>query len=178
MNQSQPGLWVTDPAAYRAKMDQLLGDRDPLDVLSATPDAVSRIAAEQPVAKMRSRPFPGKWTPNEIIGHLTDAEWVFGFRLRLILCEREPTIVGMDHDLWASGLHHNDADPGELVAMFSGLRRYNVPLWRRMTPADLKRTGRHNERGVESLGTMLRMAAGHDLSHIDQIQRYLEAASS
>jgi len=178
MTQSQPGLWVTDPAAYRTKMDDLLGDREPLDVLSETPDTLSRIVAGQPVEKMRARPFPGKWTPNEILGHLTDAEWVFGFRMRLILCEPEPTIIGMDQDLWVSQLRHNDTDPSDLVAMFSGLRGYNLPLWRRMTPADLERTGRHNERGVERLRTMLRMAAGHDLSHIDQIRRYLEAASS
>jgi hypothetical protein len=178
MTQSQPGLWITDPEAYRAKMDRLLGDRDPLDVLSETPDSLSRIVADQPAGKMRSRPFPGKWTPSEILGHLTDAEWVFGFRMRLILCEQEPTIVGMDQDLWVSGLRHNDPDPSDLVAMFSGLRRYNLPLWRRMTSADLERSGRHNERGIESLGTMLRMCAGHDLSHIDQIRRYLEAAPS
>ena len=34
----------------------------------------------------------------------------------------------------------------------------------------------HDERGPESLDTMLRMYAAHDLHHIDQINRYLEAA--
>jgi hypothetical protein len=33
----------------------------------------------------------------------------------------------------------------------------------------------HNERGPESLGLMLCMNAGHDLSHIDQLTRYLAA---
>jgi hypothetical protein len=33
--------------------------------------------------------------------------------------------------------------------------------------------GRHNERGAESLAVMLRMQAGHDLSHLNQIDRYL-----
>jgi hypothetical protein len=36
---------------------------------------------------LRARPFEGKWTPNEIIGHLTDSEWVYGYRLRLILSD-------------------------------------------------------------------------------------------
>jgi hypothetical protein len=44
-----------------------------------------------------------------------------------------------------------------------------------MPPADLQRTGQHNERGPESLGVMLRMLAGHDLSHLDQIARYIHA---
>jgi hypothetical protein len=40
---------------------------------------------------------------------------------------------------------------------------------------DLHRAGRHNERGAESLGEMLRMTAGHDLNHLNQIARYLQA---
>ena len=35
--------------------------------------------------------------------------------------------------------------------------------------------GLHAERGEEKLGFMLRMNAGHDLSHIDQIRRYIAA---
>jgi hypothetical protein len=48
-------------------------------------------------------------------------------------------------------------------------------VWKRMSPADLTRAGRHNERGPESLAVMLRMLAGHDLSHLDQIARYIQA---
>jgi hypothetical protein len=44
-----------------------------------------------------------------------------------------------------------------------------------MSAADLQRTGQHNERGPESLGVMLRMVAGHDLSHRDQLTRYIQA---
>ena len=173
MAPSSPGIWVTDPDAYRKKMEELIGDRDPIEVLAETPDVLGRIVSEHSAEKMRGRPFADKWTPNEVIGHLVDAEWVYGFRLRLILCEERPTILGMDQDLWVSGQGHNEREPTELVETFRSLRRANVVIWRRLTPADLTRAGQHDERGPESLGTMLRMLAGHDLSHIDQIRRYL-----
>ena len=144
-------------------------------MLSETPGELSRIVDETPADLMKMRPFEGKWTPNEIIGHLTDVEWTFGFRMRHILCEESPTIVGMDQNLWVSGQRHNDREPRELVEMFSGLRLFNLGVWGRVEPADLKRTGNHVERGPESLGSMLRMEAGHDLSHLGQIRRYLEA---
>ena len=175
MTQDQPGLWVTDPEAYRRKMDDLLGDRDPLDMLSETPDRLAHVVNTTPAEAMRARPFPGKWTPNEIIGHLSDAEWVYGYRLRLILCEDNPPILGMDQDLWVTGQKHNDREPSELLEMFSGMRLFNLGIWRRIAPADMARTGQHNERGPESLAVMLRMNAGHDLSHLDQLNRYLEA---
>jgi len=63
---------------------------------------------------------------------------------------------------------HNEREPSELVEMFRTMRQFNLALWKRMSPADLQRNGLHNERGPESLGVMLPMIAGHDLSHLDQ----------
>lgn len=177
MKKTGTPIWITDPKAYREKMGNLLGDADPIEVIAKTPDTVARTVSEHTPQQMRSRPFDGKWTPNEIVGHLVDAEWVFGFRMRFILSEDQPTILGMDQELWVSSQQHNEQEPAKLVESFHAMRRINLLLWKRMTPADLKRTGQHSERGPESLGVMLGMVAGHDLSHIDQIKRYLEAAS-
>ena len=113
--QTHPGAWISDPDAYRRKLDGFLGNRDPFTVLSQTADTLARIVADAPAKLLRTRPFPGKWTPNEIIGHLTDSEWVYGFRTRLILCEDKPTILGMDQDLWVAGQRHNDREPRDLV---------------------------------------------------------------
>ncbi|MBI4719482.1 MAG: DinB family protein [Planctomycetes bacterium] len=175
MTQTQAGAWVSNPDAYRKKLEGLLGGREPLSVLSQTADVLARFVKENSAAVLRTRPFPGKWTPNEVIGHLTDSEWVYGFRMRLILCEDEPTILGMDQDLWVAGQRYNDREPADLVAMFRALRQFNLTIWKQMRPADMNRVGNHNERGPESLGMMFRMLAGHDLSHIDQITRYLQA---
>jgi len=60
--------------------------------------------------------------------------------------------------------------------MFRTMRDFNLVFWKRMSPEDLKRAGQHNERGPESLGVMLRMMAGHDLSHLDQFTRYIDAS--
>jgi hypothetical protein len=178
MVQATAGVWVTDPEAYRKKMFGLLGDRDPIEVMSRTADVLATIVREHTPGQMRARPYPGKWTPNEVIGHLVDTEWVYGFRTRHIYCEHEPTIIGMDQEIWVERQKHNDREPMELVEMFRVLRKQTIALWKQMTPADHQRQGRHNERGLESLGTMLRMEAGHDLSHIDQIQRYLAAVKA
>ena len=174
MTTAQAGL-VSDAQAYREKMFKLLGDRNPLEVLAQTASTLVDIVRTHSATVLRTRPFEGKWTPNEVIGHLVDSEWVYGYRLRLILCEDNPTILGMNQDLWVAGQQHNEREPSELVEMFRTMRQFNLALWKRMSPADLKRTGQHNERGPESLGVMLRMLAGHDLSHLDQITRYIQA---
>ena len=175
MTTAQTKPLVSAPQAYRERLFNLLGDRNPLEVLTQTAPALGDVARKHSLSVLRARPFEGKWTPNEIIGHLTDSEWVYGYRLRLILCEENPAISGTDQDSWVASLRHNERDPSELAEIFRVLRQFNLALWKRTSPADLVRTGQHNERGPESLGVMLRLVAGHDLSHLDQINRYLQA---
>jgi hypothetical protein len=174
MTMAQAGPLVS-ANAYREKLFKLLGERNPFEVLAQTATTLAEIVGKHSAALLRARPFEGKWTPNEVIGHLTDSEWVYGYRLRLILCEDNPTILGTNQDSWVASLRHNEREPSELVEIFRVLRQLNLTMWRRTSPADLERIGQHNERGPESLGMMLQLVAAHDLSHLDQITRYIQA---
>jgi len=164
---------IENPAAYLERMQRLLGDRDPLEVLSATPGLLADIVRSHSVSQLKTRPFEGKWTPNEILGHLVDIEWVFAFRLRRALCDRDPAIEGFDQSRWVARQAHNDTEPAAHLEAFTLLRPYNIAVWRMVTPDDLKRTYQHQERGAESIETMRVLHAGHDLAHLDQITRYL-----
>ena len=164
MTPAQPGLEVSAPWTYREKLFNLLARRDPIEVLGRTASTLADIVARHPAEVLRGQAIQGKWTPNEIIGHLTDIEWVCGYRLRSILCEDEPTILGFRQDAWVASLRHNEGEPSELVEIFRTLRAVNLSVWRRMSPEDLQRSGQHNERGAESVAVMLQLLAGHDLS--------------
>jgi hypothetical protein len=96
-------------------------------------------------------------------------------RLRLILCENDTTILGTNQDLWVASRRHNEREPSKLVEIFGVMCLFNLALSRRTSPEDLKRTGQHNERGPESLDVMLRLLAGLDLPHLDQIPRHIQA---
>ena len=150
-------------------------DWDPSEGRTKTACVLEDFAHKHSAVLLRTRPFEGKWTPNEIIGHLTDSEWVYGYRLRLILCEDNPVILGTQQDAWVAAQRHNEREPSELVQLFRSLRGFNLEVWRRTSAADLERIGQHNERGEESLGTMVRLVAGHDLSHLEQLSRYVQA---
>jgi len=80
-------------------------------------------------------------------------------------------LTGYDQDLWASRLEYRNADVRDALEQFSALRRANVRIWARLTPADLRRVGLHGERGEESLEHMRRLYAGHDLLHLRQVER-------
>jgi hypothetical protein len=164
---------VAEPDAYQAMLLGLLGDDDPLEVQSGTPTAVRALVAAAG-SDLRTPPEAGEWSVVELIGHITDAEVVASGRYRWILAHDTPPIPGYDQDLWASRLHHRDADPAELMALFEALRTANLALWRRTPVEERSRYGIHAERGPESYELTFRLIAGHDRFHVDQARRTLE----
>jgi hypothetical protein len=165
---------VGTPEAYRASLLAALGDDDPAAVQARTADALRTLVTDAGDS-LRVRPEPGEWSVLECIGHIADAELVVATRERWILAEDLPEIVGYDQGLWVDRLEHNADDPALLIALLEALRRSNLDLWARRPPADRERVGRHRERGDESYGLTFRLAAGHDMVHLDQARRALVA---
>jgi hypothetical protein len=157
--------------AYVARIREALGSRDPLEVLAETPDALRRAVSGLTPAQDGTPERPGKWSVRHVVQHLSDSELVGAFRFRMILAHDAPELPGYDQDLWATRLRYEDADLATALDDFTALRRANVRLLRRATPADLARVMRHAERGDESLGETFPLYAGHDLVHLAQIRR-------
>jgi hypothetical protein len=106
-----------------------------------------------------------------VVQYLADSELVGGFRLRMVLAQERPPLTGYDQDLWASRLRYRDVEVRDAVDQFTVLRRANVHIWQQLSPTDLVRVGIHGERGEESLDLMRRLYAGHDLLHLQQLER-------
>ena len=165
---------ILSPEGYRRMLLDHLGEDDPATVQAATVARLRELVAESG-EDLRTRPEPKEWSVIECIGHLTDSELVTAGRVRWILVEDEPQVIGYDQDLWVDGLHHDRDDPQALIALFDALRSANLRLLSTRAPIDLERIGRHNERGPESYGLMVRLTAGHDRFHIAQAERALAA---
>jgi hypothetical protein len=132
--------------------------------------------AEDAGSWLRIRPEPTEWSVQECLAHLADSELVTAARLRWIASEERPDIVGYDQDLWVSGMRQVDEDLVTLLAAFEANRRWNLALWECLPVADRTRFGVHRERGPESIELIVRLAAGHDIVHLSQARRALEAA--
>ncbi len=158
-------------ARYAGAILDLLGSNEPLTVLRQTPSAVAEAIDGLTPTQLRTPEGPDKWSVVQVLQHLADSDLVWGWRVRLILAQDRPQITGYDQDLWAERLDYADADPGEALAALDILRRQNLRLIERATPADLKRVGVHAERGEESIEYLVRLYAGHDLLHLRQIDR-------
>jgi hypothetical protein len=156
---------------YASAVIALVGERDPIDVLRETADRLDASVRGLSDEEMRRPEAPGKWSRGQILRHLADSEIVWGWRIRLVLAQDRPPLTGFDQDAWADRLRYRDADPSAALREFHAVRDGHLRLLEGLTPEDLQRVGIHAERGEQTLATMLRLQAGHDLLHLNQIRR-------
>src|SRR5205085_5489021 len=68
---------------------------------------VHRALAGIGAAELDARPAPGTWSAREIVHHLADSEMTSAIRLRRLIAEDNPTIVGYDQEAFAVRLHYD-----------------------------------------------------------------------
>ena len=162
-------------AQYTEAVLGLLDKRDPLTVLAATADRLRFVVAGMDARAIRMPEAPGKWSVTQVLAHLADSEVVWAWRLRVILAQDRPPITGYDQDAWAQNLAYEKADPAECVDRFAALRDSHLLMLRHLTPEQKNRVGVHAERGEESVEHLIRLYAGHDILHLNQIDRIRKA---
>ncbi len=150
-----------------------------LEAAEENPDMIEAAVASLDDATLRYKPAPDKWSILEILGHLADIEIVYGYRIRQIIADQEPTFAPIDQDDWARRLGYTEASPAELLALYKTNRRGNLRLLRRVTPDQLVQGGFHPElkRNV-TLAEWVERLAGHGPNHLGQIERLKEGYSS
>jgi hypothetical protein len=162
---------------YVQRIGGYIAGQEPLKVLAATPKKLERLVERGSAAKLRRRPAPDKWSVAEILAHLADVEIVIGWRIRAILGAPGTPIQAFDQDAWVVSGHYDKRNPRDSVAQIRAARAANLALYKSLSPEQWKHYGMHSERGQETVEQIVRMIAGHDLNHLQQIERILAATT-
>lgn len=124
-------------------------------------------------AEMDAREAPGEWSPREVIHHLADSEMNSAIRLRRLIAEESPQIIGYDQDEYAQKLYYDrPIDPS--MAVFNAVRMSTADILDRLTEEEWQRAGMHSESGEYSVLDWLQIYAVHAHEHADQIRRARE----
>lgn len=120
---------------------------------------------------LRYKPRPEKWSILEIVSHLADIELVYGYRMRQLIADVNPTIAPIDQDRWASGLRYAEASLPQKLALFRILREANLALLERTVERDWQRGAFHPEyKQPLTLATLIERMANHIPNHLRQIE--------
>lgn len=151
-------------------------ERDQLiENYAAGPARLTAALARAPEEARRWRPAPGEWSVHEIIIHCADSEAHAAGRIRTLIAEPAPLIVGYDQEAWAIRFDYHALPLEPALTTVAAVRANTVPLLRRLTDADWAREGRHTESGRYGAEDWLRTYAAHLDDHCDQIAANLAA---
>lgn len=150
-----------------------LGGQDPVPVLTSTAQRLRTLTANLTGAQVNARPGPRKWSICETVAHLADCEIVFSFRLRQTLAtaldQPHAIIQPFDQDAWAKRYSAYHFEPA--FALFQAARNWNLLFLTTVSYDDRHRPTTHPERGTMSFWTIVETMAGHDINHLQQIER-------
>ena len=148
--------------------------KDPLRLQQAAPKKLASLIQGKTAKQLMRKPAPDKWSVAEILAHLADAELAISWRLRQVLSSNAIPIQAYDQDLWAKTFNYARRDPRQSLASFRVLREANLALLKSVPRKLWENYGVHQERGNESVSHIVRMVAGHDLNHLQQVEMILK----
>ena len=120
-------------------------------------------------AELDVRPADGGWTAREVAHHVADSEMTAAIRLRRLIAEENPEIVGYDGDEFARRLSYARRPVSGALAAISAVRDVTAEILDRLTEEEWARTGTHSESGAYGVLTWLEIYAAHCHDHADQI---------
>jgi hypothetical protein len=159
---------------YTQRLLSYADGKDPLRLQQAAPAKLAALLKGKNSKQLTRRPAPDKWSVAEILAHLADAELAISWRLRQVLTNNAIPIQPYDQDLWARTFNYARRDPRQSLANFRTLREANLALLKSVPRKLWDNYGVHAERGNESVNHVVKMVAGHDLNHLQQVQKILQ----
>ena len=132
--------------------------------------AVSAALEEITEEELEAREAPGEWSPREIAHHLADSEMTSAIRLRLLIAQDGPTLLGYDQEAFVRHLYP-DRPIGPSLAAFEAARAATAPILRRLSEEQWRRAGTHSESGRYTVEDWLHTYGVHAHDHADQIRR-------
>ncbi len=139
------------------------------------PKLIKEALAKVPAEALMWRPAPGKWSVHEVVCHCADSETTASVRIRFLIGEDNPTIVGYDQDRWARRFDYHGLPLDLALRQVEQVRAWTADLIRRLPEAAWARAGTHSESGHYTGAQWLALYAEHLEVHARQIERNLEA---
>ena len=146
-----------------------------LDRYRTGPDLLKQAWEEVPVEARAWRPGEGRWSAHEVVVHCADSETYAAIRIRLLLAEPEPLIVGYDENVWARRFDYSASDPELALHLVETVRAHTSTMLAHLPDEAWGRLGRHTQSGPYGTDDWLRSYGEHLEIHAAQIRRNLEA---
>jgi hypothetical protein len=166
----QPGEYNPAFAGYIAKA---ISFPDPVEQLERQAGEFLGALRTFDPAKRMYRYAPQKWSVQELLGHVTDAERIFAYRALRIARADDTPLAGFDENTYVVAARAEECDWDELLEEFEHVRRASRLLFRHFPEAAWTREAIVNGAAL-SVRAVAYIMIGHVAHHLDVLgERYL-----
>jgi len=163
----------SENAPFYAEYIATVPDGDIVQLLEQQVAALRAFANRLAPERETFRYAPDKWTVRELVGHVIDAERVFGYRLVCISRGDRNSLPGFDENEYVAAANFNARPLQSLVDEFALLRGANLMAMRALDAAAWQRIGLANNNPV-SVRALAYIMAGHVNHHLTMLQTRYE----
>jgi uncharacterized damage-inducible protein DinB len=162
-------------AATFKKYIDVVPDGEPVKILESQLADWQRLLTPLGEQAGNFRYAPEKWSIKEMLGHVTDAERIFSYRLLRIARGDKTPLPGFEQDDYIKEANSSKRQLADLRAEFEAVRRASVLLAASLDEQALQRTGTASNNSI-SARALLFVIAGHDRHHWQILrEKYLPA---
>jgi hypothetical protein len=141
-------------------------DRTLIDEYERGAETLRRAVAGMTEADLKVAPIAGKWSTQQVVIHLADAEAAFADRIKRIIAQDEPQLLAWDENRFVERLHYEAQSVEDAVELIALTRRQVTRMLRAASDSELARSGVHSERGRQTVMDVLGYAAPHLTHHL------------
>ncbi len=141
-----------------------------IDRYVAGPQLLRKAVAGMTAEQLKARPVPGKWSTLEVVCHLADFDPILADRMKRVIAEERPALLGADENRFAARLAYPDRVVEEELTVIELTRKTMGRILRTLKPDDFARVGVHNERGPLTLERLLTTCVNHIPHHVKFIE--------
>jgi hypothetical protein len=113
----------------------------------------------------------GLWSIHELIIHLMDSDLIGIDRMKRIIAEENPTLIGYNESLFAKHLFYEQQSAHDAITIVDLSRKLFAGVLRRVPEAAWSRIGQHNETGEVTLATQVKKYNEHFDYHLGFVHK-------
>jgi len=162
MNRSE--ALATSPEFYKRYIEQV-PDGDVLELLETQLAGMHVFFLGWPEDQWDYRYAEGKWSVKQVLGHITDAERIFGYRILRIARKDSTELPGYDENDFVAAANFDSRTGMDLLEEFDLCRRANQVLLRSLDAGAMARLGNANG-FLTSVGAVAWSLVGHAEHHV------------
>jgi uncharacterized damage-inducible protein DinB len=155
---------ASEYASYYGKYIALVPDRHIVETLETQRNETVALLSSLTEAQAGHRYAPGKWSLKQVLGHVSDSERIFAYRILRISRGDQTPIEGFEQDDYVRAGPFDRMPLGALLDEFQAVRTATLALIRPLDGEAWTRRGIANKNEI-SVRALAYIIAGHELHH-------------